>query len=238
MDPNFSSGRADHVDSGPLGIGASSVPYIAPFFAFLIFLAARKALDSDLVEQIVCLSAVTLVIIRWSRPVLDVRLRHFGGTLLLGVAVFLLWVAPDNLFPGYRNHWLFSNAITGQVTAGISGASRSNPLVLVLRTVRASLLVPILEELFWRAWLMRWLIRPDFEKVPLGTYSRNAFWIVAVLFAAVHGPYWEVGLLTGAIYNWWMIHTKSLGDLIWTHAITNACLSLYVIFAGRWEYWS
>ena len=85
---------------------------------------------------------------------------------------------------------------------------------------------------------MRWLISPDFTKVPLGAYSAGAFWMVAVLFASEHGSYWDVGLATGILYNWWMIRTRSLGDLILTHAVTNACLSLYVVAAGKWEYWA
>src|SRR5262249_32376495 len=128
--------------------------------------------------------------------------------------------------------------LTGQVQSGISEATRNSALVLTLRTLRASVLVPVLEELFWRAWLMRWLIQQDFSKGPLGAYSASAFWIVALLFAAEHGLYWDVGLLAGVIYNWWMIRSKSLGDLILAHAITNACLSGYVILAERWEYWS
>src|SRR5256885_12134788 len=44
--------------------------------------------------------------------------------------------------------------------------------------------VPILEELFWRGWLMRWIVLPKhFERVPLGSYAPAAFWVVAVLFA-------------------------------------------------------
>jgi membrane protease YdiL (CAAX protease family) len=47
-----------------------------------------------------------------------------------------------------------------------------------------------------------------------------------------------VGLVAGVIYNWWMVRTRSLGDLILAHGITNACLSAYVVFAGHWEYWA
>jgi hypothetical protein len=111
------------------------------------------------------------------------------------------------------------------------------PAVLVLRSIRAVVIVPIIEELFWRGWLMRWVISPNFEKIPLGAYTPFSFWVVAALFASEHGSYWEVGLIAGVIYNWWMIRTKSLGDLILTHAVTNACLSAYVIAAGKWEYW-
>lgn len=112
-----------------------------------------------------------------------------------------------------------------------------NPLVLVSRTVRAVIIVPIIEELFWRGWLMRWLIDNDFTKVKLGAYTPLAFWATAVLFASEHGPYWEVGLLAGIAYNWWIIRTRKLGDCMLAHGVTNAILSGYVIVAGKWEYW-
>ena len=103
--------------------------------------------------------------------------------------------------------------------------------------MRAVLIVPIVEELFWRAWLMRWLVNPDFKKVALGTFTPLAFWVTAALFASEHGSYWDVGLLTGIIYNLWMIRTKSVADCILMHAVTNGALSAYVIITAQWQYW-
>ena len=190
-----------------------------------------------LLEQALWLGGMAIVIALVSRPALDFRVRHWSGTVALGIGVFVLWIAPDLLFPGYRSHWLFSNGITGSVTKGLSDSDAVNLGVLTLRALRAVIIVPIIEELFWRAWLLRWLILPDFSAVPLGTYAPQAFWIVAILFAAEHGPFWDVGLACGILYNWWMVRTKSLGDLILAHSITNACLSAYVVAAGKWEYW-
>jgi len=110
-------------------------------------------------------------------------------------------------------------------------------MVLALRAARAVILVPIIEELFWRAFLMRWLVRSDFEKAPLGAYTARAFWITALLFATEHGSYWDVGLVAGIAYNWWMVRSKSLGDCILAHAVTNTALSVWVIASGKWEYW-
>jgi CAAX prenyl protease-like protein len=191
-----------------------------------------------LTEQVVWFLGMAAVIGVFSRPVLDFRVRNWAGTIAMGLGVFALWIGPDLLFPGYREHWLLSNSITGHVAAGLPENERNNVAVLILRGLRASLIVPIVEELFWRAWLMRWLIDNDFAKVKLGTYSAQAFFIVAALFAAEHGPYWDVGFATGILYNWWMVRTKSLGDLILAHGITNACLSAYVVAAGKWEYWA
>jgi hypothetical protein len=152
------------------------------------------------------------------------------------VVVFLIWVAPDALF-GYRQFWLFENSVMGKAVTNIDPALRSNLLFLTLRAAGSTLLVPIIEELFWRAWLMRWLVNPDFRKVPLGTYQPVAFWLTAILFASEHGPYWEVGLAAGIIYNWWMIRTRSLGDCILAHAVTNGVLAIFVITTGAWRYW-
>ena len=194
---------------------------------------------SALTEQLVVFLGMAAVIAFVARPALDFRVRRWAGTIALGVGVFVLWIAPDALFPGYRGHWLFSNSLmsAGALASGPPESERGNIAVLLLRGLRASLIVPIIEELFWRAWLMRWLIQPDFSKLPLGAYAPQAFWIVAAMFAVEHGPYWDVGLATGILYNWWMVRTKSLGDLILAHGITNACLSLYVVAAGKWEYW-
>jgi CAAX prenyl protease-like protein len=171
-----------------------------------------------------------------ARPVIDLRVRHLWATLAIGAAVFVVWIAPDLLFKGYRHFWLFENAVMGKASTSFSSTDLSWP-VLTLRMIRAVVIVPIIEELFWRAWLMRWIIDQDFQKIPLGKYTAQSFWIVAALFASEHGPYWDVGLAAGIVYNWWMVRARSLGDLILTHAVTNFILGVYVIAFGKWEYW-
>jgi len=140
---------------------------------------------------------------------------------------------------------VYSKAKTGKIDPVLGRISYkapsellTSPVVLWSRIIRATVLVPILEELFWRAWLMRWVISPRFQEVKLGSYSPAAFWITAVLFASEHGCYWDVGLIAGIVYNWWMIRTKSLGDCILAHAVTNGCLCWYVVATHHWEYWN
>jgi CAAX prenyl protease-like protein len=110
-------------------------------------------------------------------------------------------------------------------------------LVVTLRLVRAVLLVPLLEEFFWRGWLPRWLISGQWASIPLGRYTPLAFVGTALLFASEHGPYWDVGLLCGLLYNWWMWRTQSLGDLVLVHAVTNAALGAFVLVTGQYAYW-
>jgi CAAX prenyl protease-like protein len=128
--------------------------------------------------------------------------------------------------------------VIGHPAGNTPPASKNDPLFLFFRIAVSVVAVPILEELFWRGWLMRWLINSgDFERVPLGAYTPLAFWAVAILFASEHGSFWDVGLLTGIIYNAWMVRTRNLWDCILMHAVTNGALAAYVVIGGHWQYW-
>jgi CAAX prenyl protease-like protein len=215
-----------------------TMAYVAPFATFMALLAAGqqgwlKGLGEW--EYAVRVGVVGLVIAVVSRPVLDFRVRNFLGSLLVGVGVFVLWIAPDTLIPGWRQNPVFT--VFGEVKISLSAEQLASPLLLVFRTLSAAVMVPILEELFWRGWMMRWWVNTDFESLPMGQTDRQGFWIVAALFALEHGPFWEVGLITGVIYNWWMTKTRSLGDLIFVHGVTNLVLSLYVIATKQWQFW-
>ena len=216
----------------------TTLRYVLPFAVFIGFLALHAVAPMppriDFPLRVAVLAAVLLV---FSRPVIDLKPRHLAASLLLGAAVFPLWIAPDTLLAHYRESWLFRNALTGVPGGALAPELRHDPWILGFRVIRAVAIVPIVEELFWRGWLLRWLISADFRKVPLGTYTPMSFWITALMFASEHGPYWDVGLIAGVLYNWWVVRTKSLADCILAHAVTNALLCAWVILAGRWEYW-
>ena len=223
-------------------IRSPSFPYVAPFIAFFGFLALYRVLPLPaLLAQAGFVAGMILVIALVARKAADLKhgisIRHWAGTVLIGAGVFVLWIAPDLVFPGYRHNVIFENPLTGSSQGDVQAGTSGQAAVLWLRAVRAVAIVPLVEELFWRAWMMRWIIQVDFLALPLGAWSARAFWIVAVLFAAEHGSFWDVGLATGLIYNWWMVRTRSLGDLVLAHAITNLCLSVYVVMTAKWEYW-
>ena len=218
----------------------AAIPWVAPFALFMVLLAVLTPLGIpqpwNALLWVVVLVAALLI---FSRSVIELVPKHFLLSTAIGVGVFMLWIAPDALWPGYRSHWLFSNSVVGMPDSGLDASAQQDALTLWLRAARAVLLVPILEELFWRGWLPRTVDSfDDFRLRPPGSYTTLSFWATAVLFASEHGSYWDVGLLCGVIYNLWMSKTRSIADLIWTHAVTNACLSAYVVFAGRWEYWA
>jgi CAAX prenyl protease-like protein len=213
--------------------------YAAPFVAYVGLMAAERATGMPLgwfypIRLLLVIAILLLV----SRPYLALRPQMPWASLAIGAAVFLIWIGPDVIFgPNYRHHWVFENSLTGGATSSVTGSLQVSRLFILIRILGSVVVVPIVEELFWRGWLMRWLVQKEFLKVPLGTYVPSVFWIVAVLFASEHGPYWEVGLAAGVIYNWWLIRTKTLADCILAHAVTNGLLAAYVVGAGHWQYW-
>jgi hypothetical protein len=215
----------------------ATIGYIAPFLAFVAIMAVERVIP--LPPQwlySIRFFVVLVLIVSLSRPYLSFRTSYPWASIAIGIAVFGIWIAPDLLF-GYRHHWLFENSITGSPVSSLPPWLKGNVKFIVLRTVSSTLLIPVLEELFWRGWMMRWLIDTNFQRVPLGEYVPSAFWIVAVLFASEHGPFWEVGLAAGIIYNWWIIRTRNLADCMLAHAVTNGVLSVYVLFTDQWQYW-
>ncbi len=171
------------------------------------------------------------------RALPPIRVRWPLSSILVGVGVCAVWIAPDALIPGWRGHWLLQNSLMGRLSIAGSRYSLQAPFDLALRTLRACTVVALAEELFWRGWFMRWLIREDFSSLPVGAWQLRAFLLTAVLFALEHGSYWEVGLAAGLLYNWWAVRTRSLGDVVLAHAVTNALLAVFVIATRHWEYW-
>lgn len=179
-----------------------------------------------------------LAILAVSRPLLGEFPKHLVASVAVGAAVFAVWIAPDVIWPAWRHLPLFDNALVGHPAGNTPPDSRRDVMFLSVRIAISVVVVPVLEELFWRGWLMRWLIdSDDFTRVRLGAFARASFLVTALLFASEHGSFWDVGLAAGLIYNWWMVRTGNLWDCIVAHATTNGLLAAYVVAAGQWQYW-
>src|ERR1035441_7625626 len=147
----------------------ATLAYIAPFLVFVGCMAIKAMLHPAAHWYYpVQFLAVLLTIGFVSRPVLRFRAAFPLASIGVGIAVFLIWIGPDVLW-GYRHHWLFDNFITGTAASSLAPALRRNVIFIVLRVAASVALVPILEELFWRGWLMGWFIGNNFLQVRLGT---------------------------------------------------------------------
>lgn len=215
----------------------AAVPYVLPFAAFIGFMALDRVTGAGATLYPVRVVVVATLLILFSRRVMPVKPSCFAPSVAMGLVVYVIWVGPDVLWPAYRTHWLFQNPLMGTASSSLPPGVKTDPVFIFFRTVGCVALVPFVEELFWRGWLSRWLINPHFQKVSLGAFTAASFWISALLFASEHGPYWEVGLVAGIAYNWWLMRTRNLADCVLAHAVTNGCLAVHVLVTDQWQYW-
>jgi CAAX prenyl protease-like protein len=170
------------------------------------------------------------LLVKWWRGYDFAWSRGAGFALLAGVLVLLIWIAPQSLLgfpPRYQgfNPWFF----------GEGGPFWFNS---ALRMIRLVIVVPLLEEIFWRGFLLRYLEHDPFDQVPFGKFHWPSFIWVTLLFGGAHwGPDFVPALITGAIYNYVAIRTKSLGACVIAHALTNLLLGIYIFRTGQWGFW-
>ena len=157
-------------------------------------------------------------------------------TVFIGILALVLWVSPlayvvESFHPA-------SKRVPGFDPAFFGAGGLPYFLNLGCRFVRLVIIVPLVEEIFWRGFMLRWLIDSDFTKVPFGTFQWKSFSIVALLFMLEHTPPdWPAALLTGALFNLVAIRTRSLSSCVLVHAITNLGLGLYILRTGDTGFW-
>jgi CAAX prenyl protease-like protein len=223
-----------------------TLAYVLPFAVFLLFLAIPGVVAPLLKNWSPLLgehprlivwpiqTAVCAIILIWFWREYD-----WSGTfnplwaLGIGALCFALWIAPSYLLPG------FAPRIKGFNPDVLQNEPALWWLTVLSRFVRLAIVVPLLEEIFWRGFLMRYLIKsPEFETVKIGTYSALSFWVVAALFALEHEQVdWVAAFATGILFNLVAVRTKSLSSCVVAHATTNLCLGLYVMATQQWGYW-
>jgi CAAX prenyl protease-like protein len=142
-----------------------------------------------------------------------------------------LWISPQLLFGQPAR----TDGFNPEVFAAQPGWYA---FTIAARFLRLVVVVPLVEEIFWRGFLQRYLINERFTSVPFGKYTPLSFWAVAVAFMLVHNPPdWPAALLTGAIYGWVAVHTKSLAACVVAHAVTNLALGIYILQTRQWGFW-
>jgi uncharacterized protein len=211
---------------------AEIAPFVAPFLFFMVFLSVEGLFPEQHYLLYPFKTILVAVILAWywrSLPSLIPTAPMLS--LVVGTAGVLLWIKLDPLLVRY------DQPLIGRNPFQIYPANDAWPL-FAFRLVGITLCVPLMEELFWRGFLMRWLIKEDFLSVPLGTYRPFSFWVTTACFAAVHGPEWPLAVVVGLLYGAWFVRTKNLGSIMLAHGMTNFLLALYCLFTNDWHFLS
>ena len=157
-------------------------------------------------------------------------MKGFGFATLIGLIALGVWIAPQLAFAqpprtdGFNPYrfgdgWLFW-------------------LNLTFRMLRMVIIVPLVEEIFWRGFLLRYLVRKEFDTVPMGTFTWMSFGITTAGFCLEHSrPDWPAAIVTGVLFNFVAYRTRSLAACVLTHAVTNLVLALYILQTKQWGFW-
>lgn len=208
---------------------------IVPFAVYIAFLVVESALPASAGGHWLYLTQVgvvgALLAFFWRRYV---ELRRPGETpwrdwalgAVVGAVVFLLWINLDFAWAQFGAGRGVSATVTGR---GVDGLGTS------VRLLGAVAVVPMMEELFWRSFLMRWLEKGEFLEVGPKQVSVRSLFIVSLVFALEH-HLWLAGLVAGLAYGLLYMRLGRLGPVILAHALTNAMLEIYVHATGDWHF--
>ena len=208
---------------------------ILPFAVYIAFLVAESlAKDALGARWLYAVQiAVVAVLLAWFWRMYEELRRPSstpaGGWLLalaVGAIVFALWINLD---------FQWAQLGAGRGVAGELAGGEGTAVGILLRLLGAVLVVPVMEELFWRSFFTRWLDRTDFRAVDPRAVSWRSILIASVAFGAEH-HLWLAGIVAGIAYGWLYRRTASLWTVILAHALTNVLLEVWVHRTGSWHF--
>src|SRR5829696_5120726 len=215
--------------------GRSAGAYAAPIVVFAVLTALEGFLPAADYPAcyIVKIAAVTAALVYFRGPLGDIRPSWDVVPLgvAVGLVVFAEWVILDRLvsYPHLGTRVGY-NPFTAIADVALRWA------FLVARFYGLVLVVPVMEELFWRSFLLRYATTFDFTSLAVGQFSVAAVWIMVAVSAVAH-PEWLVAAIASGLLAWLLRRTASLFAAIVAHAVANAALGGYILVTGEWQYW-
>jgi uncharacterized protein len=232
---------SQNADLQPVGVKppliSDDLAYILPMGIFLAFTWAQGNWPALYAAGYVVKTIATAVALRilWRRYTL-IRWNAIGLGVLVGIVGTAQWIGMQL--------WLQRRFAFFQSAGGAFNPESHFPELhqrvafISVRLIGAVLVVPVMEELFWRDYLWRQIIAPnDFKLAKVGEWSLAAFLSVAVVFSTVHGNWWLTAIVWGLLIGLLLVYTKSLGSCIVAHAVTNLLLGIYVLVYHDWAFW-
>lgn len=107
---------------------------------------------------------------------------------------------------------------------------------LLVRFFGLALLVPVIEEAFLRAFLMRFVMHDNWTEIPFGTVNRMAL-AAGILVPVLYHPEKLAALVWFSLVTWLMVRTKNFWNCVVAHSVTNLLLGIYVVTTGSWQLW-
>ena len=107
---------------------------------------------------------------------------------------------------------------------------------IAARVAGSCLVIPLVEELAFRGFLLPWLASPRSEDEPARQWTWLAVFVSSAAFGALHER-WILGTVAGLAFAAARLHRGRLGDAVLAHALSNAGIAAAVLLGGRWDLW-
>jgi hypothetical protein len=224
------------------GFRRSAFIRVAPFAVFMSVLALRGFAPEDGswgfdVRWLygVQIGATAALLALWWREYGELarqnlpNLREWLLAIAVGVLVFVLWINLDA-------PWMTISMGAVEPYVPLNAAGQLDWTLIAMRWVGAALLVPVMEEIFWRSFLIRWLQAPAFEGVQPMHVGLKAVMLSTFVFMLAH-TLWLAAIIAGLAYAWIYIRTGKLWVAVIAHSVTNGVLGIWVVTTGNWQFW-
>ena len=146
----------------------------------------------------------------------------------IGVAVFVLWIVLEPPEDG-SGHKLAARLAAMPLWL--------SSLWLLFRVAGSVVTVPLAEELAFRGYLIRKLVRNDFETVPPGYFTWFSLIVSSLMFGLLHAN-WLAGIVAGAAFALALYRRGRISDAIVAHMTSNALIAAAALGFGRWALWT
>jgi CAAX prenyl protease-like protein len=180
--------------------------------------------------------AAAALLIYFRRRYTRIRWNYWWLGVIVGVIGIVQWVGMEKLilhfWPSYPRPTVdIFNPHEKFSTASVLWA------FIAIRWLGPTLVVPFMEELFWRDYLWRSILAPnDFKLAQVGEWDWKPLVFVSLAFAAVHVQ-WMTAIVWGFMIAGLLVYTRSLGACIIAHGVTNFLLGAYVLYSKDWYFW-
>lgn len=166
------------------------------------------------------------------RPhVAEMRWAISWEAIVVGIAIFAIWVGIDPYYPKF-----FKGGSTGN-PATVFGPNSALPMFFnIVHIMGMTIVVPPIEEAFYRSFMYRYVVSQNFLAVPFNRFIPLSFVVTIGLFGISHNE-WLAAIICGAAYQWLVIRKNRLGDAMSAHALTNLLLGIYIVWRGAWHFW-
>ncbi len=167
---------------------------------------------------------------------------------IFGVSGIACWLLPTTLYDrweleGETTDWMKWLGIQER-KVGFDPGVFTNPAAygfsLVMRFLRATVVVALIEEIFWRGFLMRFLANRDgdYWKVPFGKHNWLSYVVCTLAFTIAHAPIDYAGALVyGTLTYLLCVWSKNLGACVVMHATANFLMGCYIMAYGKYGLW-